>query len=299
MSSAGTVTTRPIRPCTRSSAPGRANATTSARCGRASTSYQLGSSPAASAPRSNANRFPGSRPARARRVRTVYDGVASSSSIRSTRNRGFPATASASISARCSGDAAWAACLNGCSRAGRNRTVTPRTSASVSATTRWPTCTGSNEPPNSASTLGRAGGAGGVACVGGAAGSEPVGLGIILPQVGAGFLELLDVADGAVAVHQSQQRVGDEPGARIVGDDVLEVDDRGVVRATPEIEHAVLVVLLRKPLVELADVQLRAGRGARSRVAPLELLIRRQRRLPGLGVELGPAPQAQVGVARA
>src|SRR5438128_91693 len=98
MSSAGTVTTRPIRPCARSSDPGRANATTSARCGSASTSYQLGRSPGAS-------------------------------------------------------------------------------------------------------TLRRAGGPGWVARLGGAARSEPVGLGIILPQVGAGFLELLHVADGAVAVH--------------------------------------------------------------------------------------------------
>jgi len=46
-------------------------------------------------------------------------------------------------------------------------------------------------------------------------------------------------------------------------------------------------------------VQLCAGRRIRSRVAPLELLIRCQRRLPGLGVELGPAPQTQVSVARA
>src|SRR5437899_1768276 len=123
--------------------------------------------------------------------------------MRSTRNRGFPATASASISARCSGEAACAAGLSGCARAGRKRTVTPKRSASVSAATRWPTCTGSNEPPNSASTLLGAGSGRG----GRAAAVESGRLGIILPQVGAGFLELLGIADRSIAVPQAPQRL--------------------------------------------------------------------------------------------
>ena len=40
-------------------------------------------------------------------------------------------------------------------------------------------------------------------------------------------------------------------GCQLLGDDVLEVNDRGVVGPPPEIEHAVAVVLVGEPLIEL------------------------------------------------
>src|SRR5437867_980328 len=72
--------------------------------------------------------------------------------MRSTASRGLPATASSSIAARCSAVATRAARLNGCSRAGTNRTCAPSASPAASATTSCPRCTGSNEPPNRPST---------------------------------------------------------------------------------------------------------------------------------------------------
>ena len=71
MSIAGTVMVRLIHLVRGTSAPGRANTTTSAKPGSASASCQRGSSRAASAPNNNKNRFPGSRRARARKVETV------------------------------------------------------------------------------------------------------------------------------------------------------------------------------------------------------------------------------------
>src|SRR5438876_1074537 len=156
-STAGTSITRPIAGCRGGDAPGRANTTTSASAGSASTWYQAASSAAASAPSNNANRFPGSRSANACSVRTVYDGAGSASSMRSTLRRGLPATARSNISARCSGPAWCAARLNGWTRAGRNRTLASSASPAASAATRCPTCTGSNEPPNRASTRGQDG----------------------------------------------------------------------------------------------------------------------------------------------
>ena len=77
--------------------------------------------------------------------------------MRSTASRGLPATASSNISARWSALARCAARLNGCTRAGTNRTLASSASPAASAAIRCPTCTGSKEPPNRASTRGQEG----------------------------------------------------------------------------------------------------------------------------------------------
>src|SRR5213592_2670057 len=296
-STAGTSTTRRMASCRGSDAPGRANTTTSASAGSASTWYQAASSPAASAPSNNVKRFPGSRSANACSVRTVYDGAGSVSSMRSTARRRLPATARSSIAPRCSGLAPCAARLNGCSRAGRNRTRASSASPAASAAARCPTWTGSNEPPNRASTRGS--GRRGGARVGRAGLVEPWSLGEETPQVRAGFLELVAVPDDMIALHQPHQGVRHAFGPRIVCDHVLEVDDARVEGAPLEVEHAVLVRLLRKPLLQLMRVQLRPGCGTGARIAPDELLVSRQRCLAVRRIELRILPQAHVGVARA
>src|SRR5437867_1317938 len=298
-SMAGASTTRVIAGWRGRDAPGRAQTTTSASPGSASTSNQLDRSRAASAPSSKANRFPGSRSANARSVRTVYDGAGRSSSMRSTRNRGFPVTARPSIPARCSGAARCTARLKGCSRAGRNRTASCKASPTASATTRCPMCTGSKDPPNRAST--RASGRARRARVGRGAGTtavEPVRPRKEPPQVGTGFLQLVRVADGAVAVGQPQQRVAHLRGPRIARDHVLEVDDRRVVGPPPEIKHPGLVGLFGEPLLQLSHVQLRPRRGLAVGIAPGELLVDREGRLAVRGVQVRAPPQPQVRVPR-
>src|SRR5207245_70279 len=173
--------------------------------------------------------------------------------------------------------------LNGCSRAGSSRTWRSSASATASAATRCPTCTGSNEPPNSASIpSGSRGGCGRSRTEHG----EPARSWIIALQVIARLFEFVGVADGAVDLREPEQGVDGAGGFGIAGDHVFEVDDGRIVGAALQIEHAVLVGLFGKLIFELPDVHLGAAGRVGAGEAARQLLVDRQRVLARRRIQL-------------
>src|SRR5437899_3088480 len=134
---------------------------------------------------------------------------------------------------------------------------------------------------------------------GGTTAAEPSRVRIEATQMRAGLLQFFLVADRAIAVDEAEQRVGRALGVGIVRNHVLEVDDRRVVRLPPQIEHAVLVGLLRELILEADDVEARARRGVAIGIPAGELLVDRQRGFARGRIELGPVPQPEIRVAGA
>src|SRR5947208_1180184 len=88
-------------------------------------------------------------PRRDSRVSTVKDGPVRSSSAGDTRKRSSPTIAAVSIASRSSALAIGPSCFNGERRAGTKYTrSSPSSSRASFAIARWPTWTGSKEPPN-------------------------------------------------------------------------------------------------------------------------------------------------------
>src|SRR6266542_2654840 len=238
MSIAGTATLRQIIGPTAAADPARAKATTRASRGISPASRQVASSEAASAPTSSTKSVAGSRALSARSVSTVYDGPGRPSSIRSRPNRGSLRMASATISARCSGVAPCAPCLNGCSRAGTNLSESrPSASSTALAAIRWPWWIGSKDPPSRPIIRASGGSRRGRTGL-----RHPRSLGVEPAQVAAGFLHVLLVSQLLVGPDEPYQRLRRHRGARVIGDQVLEVEDRGVVGFEPQVIQGRLVL---------------------------------------------------------
>src|SRR5439155_20013364 len=130
----------------------------------------------------------------------------------------------------------------------------------------------------------------------GAAAREAGRLGIEAPQVLAGLLELLLVADGPVAIHQPQQRVRRPLRGGIIRNNGLGINDRGVPRFATQIEDAGLVRLLRKLILQATHVRTRPRSRLTVGKAGGQLLINGQRGLAVRGVELRAVPEPEVRV---
>src|SRR3954452_10183458 len=153
------------------------------------------------------------------------------------------------MAARCSADAPWRPLLNGCCRAGTNRSVSrPSASWATCPTIRCPWWTGSNEPPSR--PIMDLAGAGRI----GQAHSVVLGrVGVEAPDVAAGLLHVLLVPQLLVRLDQLHQRVGRDGGAGVGGDHILEVEDGGVVRLELEIVERRAVLLVREALLQVGD----------------------------------------------
>src|SRR5689334_6257108 len=206
--------------------------------------------------------------------------------------------ASSSITARSAAEAPCRPSLNGCSRAGRKRTSSrPSVSCATRATIRWPWWTGSNEPPSRPTD-----GMGTRGCSRrlrplrarlpnpGRRRMEP-------PDVAAGLLHVFLVAERSIGLHQMNESVGGDGAARIRRDQVLEIQDGGVVGLEPHVEQRGLVLLVGKPLLQVVDAYLRTLGRVGAGIAVDQLLIGGERGLAVGWIQLGTAPQVSVRVA--
>src|SRR5690349_15922443 len=217
--------------------------------------------------------------------------------------------ASSSMTARSAAEAPCRPRLNGCSRAGRKRSSSrPSVSCATRATIRWPWWTGSNEPPSRPMDGMGSGAVSSRVQRGMRAASRrlrplraclphPGRRRMEAPNVATGLLHVFLVAEGPVGLHQMDEGVRGDGAPRIGRDQVLEVQNGGVVSLEPHVEQGRLVLLVGEALLQVVDSRLgslgRLGAG----IAVDQLLIGGERGLAVRRVQLRTAPQVGVRVA--
>src|SRR5665647_234376 len=102
------------------------------------------------------------------------------------------------------------------------------------------------------------------------------------------------VADRLVRLVKPQIRVTSDLGSRMKTDDILEVDDRRVERLPLQVMDSGIVILRRKPLVELRHLLAHRRDQRRIGIIPEESLILGESILSILGIERGLPPHVLI-----
>ena len=92
------------------------------------------------------------------------------------------------------------------------------------------------------------------------------------------------------------QRVRRDRAPRVGGDQILEVQDRGIVCLEPHVVQRRLVLLVGESLLQVVDPLLGPLRRGRARIPVEQLLVRRERGLAVGRIQLGAPPE--IGVRR-
>ena len=122
-------------------------------------------------------------------------------------------------------------------------------------------------------------------------------LGVEPPDVSAGLLHVLLVAERPVGLDEMDQRVRSHRAPRVRRDQVLQVQDRRVEGLETHVVQRRLVFLRGEALLQVIDPLLRALGRRGTRIAVEQLLVGGERRLAVGRVQLGPPPEVGVDVA--
>src|SRR5215203_5337530 len=121
---------------------------------------------------------------------------------------------------------------------------------------------------------------------------------IVLPHLGAQVLGVFLIVDLRIRLVQPEVRVPRLFRVRVQLYDVLEVDDRGVIRLPLQVVIARREILLREPLVELLELRVCLRYQRRLRIEAFECLELSDGILPVLCVEHRFSPHLLVSEAR-
>ena len=114
--------------------------------------------------------------------------------------------------------------------------------------------------------------------------------GICLAKLRACIRKIFAIANRAIRFREAQQRIASAWHIRPALDYVLQIDDRRVVRLAAQVKQARLIILRRKPVLELRDLAARLVGVLGCRVESEQRVVRSERRFTVRRVESRLAP---------